>query len=127
MAIPLRTAAIALGLALLLSLECQVQRNQQERTPPKEGASWVGGADGGAWVLLQRRDSLVYAEVYHEDGSLWESGLFRASNSQRGYQEIEGSLSSYDGWRIHLQFHGEYLEPVAGPPWSKHDSTENRH
>lgn len=80
---PLRRAAGTVCVVLLPMLAAIASCTTEPPEPPRPGsvpntAFWVGGADGGVFVQLERRLSdprgVYQAKVYYEAGEVWYEG-----------------------------------------------------
>lgn len=72
-------------------------------------AFWLGGPDGGVFVVLKRQQGTVSASysgaVYHPDGSLWYQGKFVLQPANGGSVDPEerGQFAGWDGTQLLLQ------------------------
>ncbi|WP_330835261.1 hypothetical protein [Piscinibacter sp.] len=72
-------------------------------------AAWVGGPDGGVFVLLKARadaGSVAYSgTVYHVDGSVWYSGPFvlQPAGAKAVDPQNKRQFSGWDGTQILLE------------------------
>jgi hypothetical protein len=74
---------------LLLAFVC-ISCSSQQSVPSKpdsvpDNALWIGGADGGAWILISKpedqADHIYHAEIYGDQaGEPWYIGLLELSN-----------------------------------------------
>jgi len=91
--------------------------------PPKKPARvpaqavWVGGPDGGVFVILERtkdRRGTFTAKIFYDDGQLWYAGLL-APAPRDGAADIDpdqhDQFVGWDGERLLLS-DGRSLEPV---------------
>lgn len=89
--------------------------NNSKQTPPErlaaipKEAEWQGGADGGAWFIVNQGDSIntFKVKIYNEsDGSLRADEIFRLSNNCSdtvlNVEEVRKLISFYDGEIIGL-------------------------
>jgi hypothetical protein len=81
-----------------------------------EGAFWLGGSDGGAFVALEpaapaRRFD---ARIYHENGELWYAGpLVLEPEEGASVDPVDrNSFAGWDGERL-LLTDGRALRPAA--------------
>ena len=70
-------------------------------------AFWVGGNDGGVWVVLRDvRSDRFLAEIYHESGEPWISGWFAASLPTNtkivNAKWLQENMNAFDGTNISL-------------------------
>ncbi|VAX05742.1 hypothetical protein MNBD_GAMMA19-114 [hydrothermal vent metagenome] len=82
-----------------------------------EKASWIGGLDGGMYVLVQKNNkdspAIYDAEIYHSSGSASYKGklvINAPENPQFNYNDVN-SYSGWDGDTLYLQ-DGRYLTIV---------------
>ncbi|MCP4297431.1 MAG: hypothetical protein GY786_17660 [Proteobacteria bacterium] len=83
-----------------------------------ENALWVGGPDGGVFVLVKKSNcgnSGIYdAEIYYNSGSLDYKGKL-VINTPENPEFVVDDVNSYGGWdgdRLFLQ-NGRYLETMS--------------
>ncbi len=74
-----------------------------------ESASWVGGPDGGMYILVQKNNkdipAIYDAEIYHSSGSASYKGKLAINppdNPQFNYNDVN-SYSLWDGDTLYLQ------------------------
>jgi hypothetical protein len=102
-------AAVALTLGLAIA-SCQKGTDPPPRPAGvPETAFWVGGADGGVFVLLEKEPqepAHVYrARVYHDhSGELWYSGNLAMVPQDRPSVDVSNPnlFSGWDGDNLHL-------------------------
>lgn len=94
--------SLVLVAALLVACTSEVE-------PPKRGAAippeavWVGGADGGAWILCREDGDQNSCTIYHDNtGEVWVRGNFVLQGSTRGVSTQELRYDFFDGERIGL-------------------------
>jgi hypothetical protein len=96
--------------AVILALGCMELSGEPARPAglPAE-AFWLGGPDGGVFVLLKRQNDPAFTSytgaVYYPDGSLWYKGQFILEPA--GGRPIDptnrGQFAGWDGTQILLQ------------------------
>lgn len=90
--------------------------------------AWVGGADGGVWVLLRRTgDRTFFGCIIHDDGrTVWYRGGFRLDEPSRTATSLNAlSFAGWDGSRL-LLAGGGHLDPVDPVRVSYDDVDEPR-
>ncbi|MCF6236042.1 MAG: hypothetical protein L3J70_06665 [Gammaproteobacteria bacterium] len=110
---------ITLSLLLIITLSIFLSRDYISQIeisaviPPKpanipQNALWVGGPDGGMYVLVQKSNednSAIYnAEIYHSSGSVSYKGklvINSPDNPQFNYNDVN-SYSLWDGDTLFL-------------------------
>ena len=67
-------------------------------------ARWVGGPDGGSWIVIDAYSSnQVKARIYFDDGELWSSGVYVPDeNCILGDTFPFNRLQSFDGVKVNL-------------------------
>lgn len=71
-------------------------------------AIWVGGADGGAFVVVEKqrgaKPHLYYGEIYYESGGLWYKGRLALEPATAPFPDPKQAnlLSAWDGDALHL-------------------------
>jgi len=116
---------LSLLLVIVLSVTYVLDRVEIGSTSPPiprpdnipERASWVGGLDGGMYVLVQKNNkdsSAIYvAEIYHSSGSTSYKGklvINTLDNHQFNYNDVN-SYSGWDGDTLYLQ-DGRHLKVI---------------
>jgi hypothetical protein len=112
--------ACALCFAVVL-LGCQKEVHPPQRPPAvPEKAFWLGGPDGGVFVLLQKRATdppPIYRARIYEDSSgalLYEGQLTMVPSDKPDVDTRNAVLFSFwDGQRLHLE-DGRELKVVPG-------------
>jgi len=92
---------------VLVSLELSAEPARPARLPKE--AFWLGGSDGGVFVLLKRKDdhglSSYTGTIYHPYGAVWYKGSFILSPA--GSNSIDparqGQFVGWDGTQILLE------------------------
>lgn len=109
-----RSLAVALLIAPCVFLGCKAKRSASEAVIPARptnvptGAAWVGGADGGAFVVISHQATdprhVYRGQVFHDTGSLWYSG--RLSLEPPGSEPVTsvspGLFTGWDGEALYL-------------------------
>jgi len=94
---------IVLGCALM---GCVQARNEPPRPAgvPAD-ATWVGGADGGAFVSLSSAESpeSYSATVYYESGDVWYRGRLVPQNVPASKHVRVEDVSAWDGTQLILK------------------------
>jgi hypothetical protein len=99
-----------------------VSSRSPEEKPAKvhEEAVWVGGADGGVYVLVTKPTDAAFdiyqAQIFYENGELWYQGALALTPQGNKPLDLQDKkqFSSWDGDTLHLS-DGRYLksnEPV---------------
>ena len=106
--------------ATAIAVGCMQDSAGEPRRPPAvpARATWVGGPDGGVFVVLRATTATTYAgTVYYPDGSIWYAGTFvlrplgaRAFDPARAKQ-----LSGWDGTKLLID-DGRTLEASPAAP-----------
>ncbi len=83
-------------------------------------AAWVGGSDGGVYVLVtksQNEEGIYLAKVYYENGELWYSGrMALIPKSKKAFNSIdEKVLTGWDGETLFLT-QGRMLKAIDPIP-----------
>lgn len=87
----------------LLLVSCSSKSNNPARPESvPQAAMWIGGLDGGAWVLLQKKDNhpdyIYYAEVYGDQaGDPWYIGRLEVLPHSRPKVPLENP-EAYGVW-----------------------------
>ena len=78
-------------------------------------AFWVGGPDGGVFVLLERandRKGTFAGKIFHPDGELWYAGPLVPAPRDAGIDPTQhDQFAGWDGERL-LMADGRWLESV---------------
>ena len=64
-----------------------------------ENAEWIGGVDGGVWVILNQSSGpgdLSFA-VYDEKGRLWVNNYFRSKCNFKKEKKLAEQIEAFDG------------------------------
>lgn len=111
---------ITLSLLLLATISIVILRDYVSHVeissviPPRpenipKGAFWLGGPDGGMYLLVQKNNKnspgIYEAEIYYSEGSISYRGklaINTPSNPQFSYDDIN-SYSGWDGDVLYLQ------------------------
>ena len=94
----------------MLCLACTVESYEPERPAPVPAeAGWVGGADGGVFVLLARGgpDRVTGTVYYETTGEVWYSGAFDLDPPGSGPVPVDdpSKWNAWDGESLHLHAH----------------------
>lgn len=86
----------------ILTLGCAHLESEPARpTELPAEAFWLGGPDGGVFVLLKRQDDPAFTSyngaVYYPDGSLWYQGRFTLDPAV-GKSIDPGNRRQFAGW-----------------------------
>jgi hypothetical protein len=97
----------AVAVAVVLVACDQPSREPARPTGLPTEAFWIGGADGGVFVRLQRPDTAHDAysgAIYHPDGSVWYEGRFSLEPAGSAPVDAEDRqrLTGWDGTQILL-------------------------
>jgi hypothetical protein len=101
-AAPLARTLAALVFVLATVLACNSASGEPPRPAavPKQ-ALWIGGADGGAFVLLRKDPSdpahVFHARVFHAHGEPWFTGALALPADDKGAVDI-GRREAFAGW-----------------------------
>lgn len=91
-----------LAVVLLVACTSEVEPPERLATIPPE-AVWVGGADGGAWILCREDGGRNFCTIYNDNsGEVWVRGYFVLEGSARGVSKQELRYDFFDGERIRL-------------------------
>ena len=80
-------------------------------------AIWVGGPDGGVFVVIEKRKEtephVYYAEIYYESGELWYKGGLALEPPRAPFPDPKQHelLSGWDGDALYL-VDGRVLRPI---------------
>lgn len=68
-------------------------------------AMWVGGIDGGVFVVLNDIDQGYYGEIYHQNGDIAYKGTFTASTEDlpKASELSKIDFTGWDGERLYVQ------------------------
>ncbi|MEO3863992.1 hypothetical protein [Rheinheimera fenheensis] len=78
--------------------------------PVPVSALWIGGADGGVYVDINRDDKNYSGTVYTDStGDVWYSGSFIYSGTAEFDVKSAESYTGWDGEMLYLA-NGEYLK-----------------
>jgi hypothetical protein len=95
---------------------------EQPARPPTvpPAATWVGGADGGAFLdcMPSSHGQPNPCTVYNESGDIWMSGAFIMQETGRGAFNNELKYLSVDGSRIYLKDRRTLAPVFRGRPAS---------
>lgn len=112
-------------LILLICLGCYSDHSSVSndyKTRPKnipESAIWVGGADGGVYVLVSevsKNRNVYFGKVFHENGNVWYKGrliLSPKNSSPPGNLIDENLYTGWDGDTLYLK-NGSVLKTIKG-------------
>lgn len=93
---------LLLAAALLVACTSEVEPPKRLANIPPE-AVWVGGADGGAWILCKEDRGRNFCTIYNDtNGEVWVSDYFVLEVSGRSVSEQELHYDFFDGERIRL-------------------------
>ena len=86
---------------MVVSCSSQTQEPARPATVPNE-AMWIGGVDGGAWVLLRKQENqpeyYYYAEIYGDQaGDPWYIGRLEVVPHSRPEVPL-GNPGAYGVW-----------------------------
>nr|WP_295922515.1 hypothetical protein [uncultured Dyadobacter sp.] len=88
-------------LLLICISACSVGEKQRPPGVP-QSAIWKGGVDGGVWIeFVSVRTTSVEANIFFEDGGIWESGTFKKQgNCDIEPLKIVEEIVAFDGERL---------------------------
>lgn len=113
----------SIAFLLAIAFGCIEQADDMSETSQRpqgvpESAFWIGGADGGVFIVVQKNKELqahiYYSEIYHDQtGELWYKGRLAMQPSDQPYvdhtkQEL---FMSWDGESLHLS-DGRVLQAI---------------
>lgn len=104
------TAVFLLILVLLFAvknIEFSTEQGDRPLTVPEE-AVWVGGNDGGVYLMLKPQNSpsdIYHAEVYYHEGSIAFKGALQLKGdfSENFNYKDSTAFSSWDGDTLYLR------------------------
>jgi len=80
------------------------------------GSKWLGGPDGGAYVLIKddniQSDEWYYAEIYYDHNKeVWYKGRVKYQGKNNFDPSLFDQYSDWDGEKLHLK-NGGYLASI---------------
>lgn len=100
-------------IVLLILFGCQPVTSSEPEIRPEPvpvTALWVGGADGGVYVEINRNANSYSGKVYTDStGDIWYSGSFTYSGTAEFDVKAATSYTGWDGEMLYLA-NGEYLQ-----------------
>lgn len=111
----MRTTAVLL-FGMLLGTGCMGDPAKPRERPSgvPSAAAWVGGADGGVWILCEvsEEKEANYCTAYHENhGKVIAEGWFVLDDTREAAVIDELAYSGFDGYEILLEG-GRRLTPL---------------
>jgi hypothetical protein len=106
---------VSIATFLLLLSACSTEA---ETKPGPNGSWWLGGADGGVFVLIQPDSKEYKGTVYYEhDQSIWYQGRFRLVGALDFNPQDHSQYLGWDGERILLieSAYLQALDPMLAP------------
>lgn len=90
--------------AAVLVVACTSEVESPKRLPSiPADAVWVGGRDGGAWILCRDDGARNFCTIYNDaSGEIWVKAFFVLQGSSRGVSAQELRYDFFDGDRIRL-------------------------
>lgn len=100
--------SISLLLCISFLTACTQSVEIEEPTQPSSvpsTAMWVGGIDGGVFVVLNDTDQGYYGEIYHQNGDIAYKGPFTASTEDvpKASELSKIDFTGWDGERLYIQ------------------------
>lgn len=95
---------LVFAVLLLVLASCDQQApvaNLQKPATVPDKAVWVGGVDGGVYVLVTKAatgDKQIYnGEIFYENGEQWYRGKMKLMPDHASFTDINNK-NSYSGW-----------------------------
>jgi len=107
-------------LSLAISLyACEVEEEKVYKTGP-EGSWWVGGADGGVYILIHddknSEDKIYYGKIFYDsDKTVWYEGPLELIGDLDFSVENREQYLGWDGESLHL-IESSYLKATNPIP-----------
>ncbi len=98
---------------------CDIEEEIEYKTGP-EGSWWVGGADGGVYILISddenTDDKIYYGKIFYDsDKTIWYEGPLELEGNLEFSVENREQYLGWDGENLHL-IESSYLKAINPVP-----------